>query len=222
MHDTLRRVRSALIAIVVLALSAGLTFGAQPPSAASTGLANAGAHAGKTVPVAGAQAGEDEDGEGEEVDETGDDETGDDETGDDETGDDETGDDETGEEGLEGEDEVAGEESDEAGGNCLLDPTLLTEDELAAMKHGSVVCWAAHQTEWPEEFKNHGAWVRSWAQWGKDDEETEDGTTEDGGTEDGETVDEDGATLEDAQANRGKGQGKGHGKGKGKTKHNRD
>ena len=40
------------------------------------------------------------------------------------------------------------------------------------MNHGSIVCWAAHQTEWPAEFKNHGAWVRSWAQWDKADEES--------------------------------------------------
>jgi hypothetical protein len=137
-----------LIALVALAMSASLTFGAQPPAAASWGLANAASHAGKTVPVAGGD-----------VDTAGDEETGEDETGE------ETGV-ETGEEtGVE-----TGEEegTEDAGDHCLTDPTGLTEEELAAMNHGSIVCWAAHQTTWPEEFRNHGAFVSSWAHSGKD------------------------------------------------------
>ncbi len=64
------------------------------------------------------------------------------------------------------------EESEEAGENCSTDPTTLTEEELAEMRHGSVVCWAAQQDSWPEEFENHGAWVKSWAQKDKGGEES--------------------------------------------------
>ncbi|HEY8239627.1 MAG TPA: hypothetical protein VIF63_09345 [Candidatus Limnocylindrales bacterium] len=134
------RLRSVLIALVGLAMSASLTFGAQPPAAASWGLANASSHAGKTVPVA--------DGD---VETAGDEETGEEEIGE------ETGE-ETGEE----------EGTEDAGDHCLTDPTGLTEEELAAVNHGSIVCWAAHQTTWPEEFRNHGAFVSSWAHAGKD------------------------------------------------------
>ena len=49
-----------------------------------------------------------------------------------------------------------------AGENCATDPTELTDEELAAMRHGSVVCWAAHQ-DTPEGYDNHGAWVSEWA-----------------------------------------------------------
>jgi hypothetical protein len=31
------------------------------------------------------------------------------------------------------------------------------------------VCWAAHQTTWPEWFSNHGAFVKCWAHQGKAD-----------------------------------------------------
>ena len=55
------------------------------------------------------------------------------------------------------------EESEEAGDNCATDPTGLGEEELAELRHGSIVCWAAHQETWPEEFDNHGQWVASWA-----------------------------------------------------------
>jgi len=124
----LHGLRGLLIAFVALALSAGLAFGAQP-DASATGLANAAAHAGKTVPV-------------ETVDETTDEST------------DETSQD---------------TESSDAGTNCTTDPTTLTPEELAALKHGSIVCWAAHQTQWPEWFANHGAFVKCWAHQGKTD-----------------------------------------------------
>jgi hypothetical protein len=54
------------------------------------------------------------------------------------------------------------EQSEEAGENCTTDPSELTAEELAEVRHGSVVCWAAHQ-ETPEGFDNHGAWVSEWA-----------------------------------------------------------
>jgi hypothetical protein len=62
-------------------------------------------------------------------------------------------------------DEDTGEESESAD-NCLTDPTAFTEEELAAMSHGSIVCWAAQQ-ETPEGYANHGAWVSQWAHMGK-------------------------------------------------------
>lgn len=46
--------------------------------------------------------------------------------------------------------------------NCATDPSDLTEQELADMRHGSVVCWAAHQ-ETPDGYASHGAWVSEWA-----------------------------------------------------------
>ena len=140
MTDVLRHSKALAIAIIALAISASLAFGAEPPAAADWGLGNAAAHAGKTVPVQGGDddvttAGEDEDGDEVDAEET---------------------------EAPEGD-----EESEEAGDNCLTDPTLLTEEELAEMRHGSIVCWAAHQ-ETPEGYDNHGAFVREWAQSGKD------------------------------------------------------
>lgn len=144
MKRILLHLKGVLIAVVALALSAGLAFAAQPPAAASWGLANAAAHAGKTVPhqALGATSSEgdetdEEAGEGTEVGESTD------------------------------EDAEAGGTADAASDTCLTDPTTLTEEELAAMNHGSIVCWAAHQTTWPEEFRNHGAWVSSWAHWDK-------------------------------------------------------
>ena len=152
------RVRAILIALVALALSSGLAFGAQP---ATTGLENASSHAGKTVPV---------------------------QAGDEET----AGDEDT--------DEAAEEaESSESGENCATDPTALTAEELAAMRHGSIVCWAAQQTEWPEWFSNHGAFVRCWAHQGKADASS---CTEDPGA----------AALDAAGGATSHGRGRGHSK----------
>ena len=141
MHNVLFRLKGVAIAIVALALSSSLAFGAQPPEAASFGLENAATHAGKTVPVAGGHT----------------------ET----TVDEEEGED--GEEAVEVEEDEEDEESEEAGDNCLTDPTALTEEELAAMRHGSIACWAAHQ-ETPEGYDNHGQWVSEWAHAGKGDD----------------------------------------------------
>ena len=52
--------------------------------------------------------------------------------------------------------------SEAAGDNCATDPTGLTADQLAAMSHGSIVCWAAQQ-DTPQGWDNHGAWVSHWA-----------------------------------------------------------
>jgi hypothetical protein len=58
------------------------------------------------------------------------------------------------------------ETTDAGGDHCATDPTNLSVDELAAMNHGSIVCWAAHQTSWPG-YDNHGAFVAHWAHQGK-------------------------------------------------------
>ncbi len=208
-----QRSKAVLMALTLLALSAGLVFGAMPP-AAIPGLTNAAEHAGKTVPVAGGQEdlGEDED-------------TDEDADGDDGS----TEGEDTDEDADEDTDEDADEEADEdvepaedAGEHCATDPTALTPEGLEAMNHGAVVCWAAHQTEWPEWFANHGAFVRCWAHQGKldagsctEDPAVEDGTDE--GTDEGTEVE---PTADATKGGHGKGHAKDHGnKGKAKGKH---
>jgi len=120
----------------------------------------------------------------------------------DESTDEELGDEDT--------DEDLDEEVDEegtGGENCSTDPTTLTEEELAALKHGSIVCWAAHQTEWPEWFTKHGDFVKCWAHHGKAEAPS---CTEDPNAVVPE-VDEDAAATST-------GHGKGHGQGKGHNK----
>lgn len=132
MHEILRRFKGLFIALVALALSASLTFGAQAPAA---GFALGSAfQAGTTEANGDEDANEPEDTETDETTET--------------------------------TDETTTETSDSAD-NCLTDPTGLTAEELAAMSHGSIVCWAAHQTEWPAWFANHGKFVSCWAHQGK-------------------------------------------------------
>lgn len=174
MTHQLYRIKGIFIALIALALSASLAFGAQPPAAASFGLENAASHAGKTVPVDGTDP-----------------ET----TGDEDTDEEPAEEDEDGEEALED------EESEEAGDNCLTDPTGLTEEELAAMNHGSIVCWAAHQ-ETPEGYDNHGAWVSEWARAGKGGGDTGD----EAGDESGDSGDA-AATNAKGKANATKGKG---------------
>ena len=67
----------------------------------------------------------------------------------------------------ENETEATDADAGEGGDNCLTDPTTLTAEQLAAMSHGSIVCWAAHQ-DTPDGYANHGAWVSHWAHMGKD------------------------------------------------------
>ncbi|NJD27775.1 MAG: hypothetical protein FIA92_05705 [Chloroflexi bacterium] len=143
--------RALAVALLATVFSAGLAFASPPPlpDAAASGLANAAVHAAKVVPVrVGLQ----------------------DETT---VEDEET---ET-EEDTEEETETEEESLEEAGENCATDPTTLTDEELAEMRHGSIVCWAAHQETWPEEFKNHGQWVSSWAKWKAPTEDAEAGAT---------------------------------------------
>ncbi len=199
MHALIGRARHLLLALAVLALSAGLAFGSTPP-AAGPGLANAASHAGKTVPVAG---GDETLGEDEDEDEGEDEEVGDEEETDEDADEDED------------EDEDAGIEAEGAGGeHCATDPSALTEEELALMNHGSLACWAAHQAEWPEWFANHGAFVRCWAHHGKADATS---CTEDPNAETETEVDPAAATSAEVKG-QGKGKGQGHGKGQGKAK----
>jgi hypothetical protein len=102
-------------------------------------------------------------------------------------------------------DEDAEETSEEAGDHCTTDPSEFTPEELADMNHGSIVCWAAHQTEWPEWFANHGPFVKCWAHTGKADATS--------CTEDPTTVEPAAQAAEKSHGN-GKGQGKGQGKNK--------
>lgn len=132
MTRTLQRLRPLLIGLVVLLLTAGIAL-AGKPSAAPDGLTVAGEAAGQAVPV---QAGADEQEEQDEQDE--------------------------GDEGDQDE-AVPDADTDEDGGeNCATDPTGLTVEALAELKHGSIVCWAAHQAT-PAGYDNHGQWVSEWA-----------------------------------------------------------
>jgi hypothetical protein len=142
--NVLKRLRPLLIGLVVLLFTAGIAF-AGKPSVPANGLDVASEASGKVVPV---QADEgDEASEADEDTETVDTETVDTETVDTETVDTETVDTET---------------EDAGGDNCATDPTGLSAEDLALLKHGSVVCWAAHQ-ETPDGYANHGAWVSEWA-----------------------------------------------------------
>jgi hypothetical protein len=174
-----QRLRGVFIAFAALALSSGMVLGAQPESSLP-GLANASIHAGKIVPVKAGQ-----------VEDTAEDEDADEDV------------DEDVDEDL----EEQGAEDGAGGDNCATNPTLLTEEELAELKHGSIVCWAAHQDDWPEWFTKHGEHVKCWAHHGKADAPS---CTEDPDAEVPE-VDEDAAATST-------GNGKGQGKGKGHNK----
>jgi hypothetical protein len=129
---TLQRLRPLLIGLVVLLLTAGIAL-ASKPSTPPAGLSVAGEAAGRTVPVQDDQDDPDDR-----------------------------------DEQAEPNEDVAVEalpaaETDEDGGeNCATDPTGLTDEALAELKHGAVVCWAAHQ-ETPVGYDNHGQWVSEWA-----------------------------------------------------------
>jgi hypothetical protein len=132
--NVLKRLRPLLIGLVVLLFTAGIAF-AGKPSVPANGLDVAFEASGKVVPV---QA--DEGDEASEADQ-------DTETEDTETEDAPTEDAPT---------------EDAGGDNCATDPTGLSAEDLALLKHGSVVCWAAHQ-ETPDGYANHGAFVSEWA-----------------------------------------------------------
>ena len=131
MRIVIRHIRSLLIALVALAMSASLTFGAAAPQSSSAhtrGISQAGTTAGSGDEVT---EGEDEDADEDEDAET--------------------------------DEDVDADEAEEGDGgeNCLTDPTDPATD-LTTLTHGQIVCWAAHQ-ETPEGYRNHGAWVSSFA-----------------------------------------------------------
>ena len=183
MTHLIRRLQPTLIALVGVALSAGLVFGAQPTD--GWGLSNAAEHAGKVVPVKAGQVLE-----GDEDADTDEDVDTDEDTDTDE-------------------DVDAGPEEDGDAANCATDPTGLSEEALAALKHGSVVCWAAHQADdvWAGDFANHGQWVKSWAKKEKAEKTTdEDASDEDASDENA------GATSAGGAHGKGQGRGKAHSK----------
>ena len=133
MPSALHRLRPLLISLIVLILTAGIAFAGKPPTAAD-GLAVASEASGKTVPVQ-AELGDEDDDEDVDADEKA-----------------------KADEDADELDEDAGD----GGDHCATDPTTATEEELAALNHGAIVCWAAHQ-ETPDGYKNHGAFVSEWA-----------------------------------------------------------
>ncbi len=213
MHALIGHTRHLLLALTVLALSAGLAFASTPP-AAGPGLANAASDTGNAVDGDEILGEDDEAGEDEDSDEDVDEDADEDEDSEveDEDSEDE---DEDSEDEDEAADEGAGADGEGAGGeHCATDPSVATEEALALLNHGSLACWAAHQAEWPEWFSNHGAFVRCWAHHGKADAAS---CTVDPNAETETEVAPAAATA--TKGAHGKGQGKGHGKAKGKAKH---
>jgi hypothetical protein len=131
---TLQRLRPLLIGLVVLLFTAGIVL-ASKPSTPPAGLSVAREAAGKIVPDQG--DGDDQDDEAEQAEQA-----------------------EQAEPGEEAAVEAlpAGGTDEDGGENCAIDPTGLTDEALGQLKHGSVVCWAAHQ-ETPDGYDNHGQWV---------------------------------------------------------------
>lgn len=101
--------------------------------------------------------------------------------------------------------DVESEDGADAGDNCTEDPSELSFDELAATRHGSIVCWAAQQTDWPDWFSNHGAFVQCWAHQGKKADAPS-------CTEDPALAEPDAAAPTVHGASAGHGHGKGHNK----------
>jgi hypothetical protein len=130
------RLRPLLIGLVVLLFTAGIAFASKPAAPTIAPTSPTSELAGQTVPV--------------DVDDEDDDE------------DDDTRDVTTTVASTTTTEVAAESEDAEDDENCSTDPTGLTDEELAEVSHGSVVCWAAHQ-ETPEGYRNHGAWVSEWA-----------------------------------------------------------
>jgi hypothetical protein len=144
MQLTLRQLRALIVAIAALALSATLVF-AGSPAASHAPKAHGNAHA--TAGQSGDESSEPA--ESEEPDES------------------EAPESEAPESEAPESDAPESPDANDSGDHCTTDPTNLTPEELAAMNHGSIVCWAAQQTSWPDQFRNHGAFVSWWAHQGK-------------------------------------------------------
>jgi hypothetical protein len=131
------RLKGLLIALVALSLSAGAAF------ASSNGLTTAAGASGKTVPVNAQPSGTSgEENATEDSNETDQDSTDTKDTTESTAGTSGTND------------------------NCATSPVGLDATALAAMTHGQIVCWAAHQGA-QEGYANHGAFVSHWATMGK-------------------------------------------------------
>lgn len=144
MRATFRRSRGLLLALVVLGLSATMVLAAKPDSSSNPACdhGQSGAHTDQTGCTNPQDPG---------------------------TGDTGTGDEGAGTKDTTTDTETTDTESSDAGGDhCATDPSNLSVDDLAAMNHGSIVCWAAHQTSW-DGYANHGAFVSHWAHAGKGD-----------------------------------------------------
>lgn len=147
MRATLRRSRGLLLALAVLAISATMVLAAKPESSGSPACEHgqSAAHTdqtGCTTPEPPVDEGTDNANQG-------------------------TGDtDAPKTEKTETETET--ESGDAGGDHCAVNPTGLSDSDLAAMNHGSIVCWAAHQTSW-DGYESHGAFVSHWAHQGKGD-----------------------------------------------------
>lgn len=133
MSRMLRHLRPLLISGVVLILSAGIAFAAKPPTVGQ-GHTTGTEAAGKTIPVGQGDA----------------------------TGDTHDTTSDTHDTTKPASDTSEATESGDSGSHCLVDPTTATPQVLATLNHGAIVCWAAHQPT-PGTFKNHGAFVSSWA-----------------------------------------------------------
>ncbi|HSO30436.1 MAG TPA: hypothetical protein VLS28_11065 [Candidatus Sulfomarinibacteraceae bacterium] len=134
MTGIITRLRPLLISLVVLLFTAGIAFAGRP-DAPGFGRATAAQSSGQTVPV-----GVDEEDEGTTADPAS----------------------TTTETTAETEATTESEDPEVDGDHCSTDPTGLTDEQLAELNHGAIVCWAAHQ-ETPAEYRNHGVWVSEWA-----------------------------------------------------------
>jgi hypothetical protein len=140
---TLRRSRGLLLALAVLAISATMVLAAKPDSSQSPACEHGQSathtdQTGCTTPEPPGNEGTDNSDQG------------------------------TGDTEAPKTEKTETETTDEGGDHCATDPTGLNDSDLAAMNHGSIVCWAAHQTSW-DGFENHGAFVSHWAHQGKND-----------------------------------------------------
>ena len=135
MPFALHRLRPLLISLIVLILTAGIAF-AGKPSTPADGLAVASEASGNTVPVQARQG--------------------------DEHGDEDVDAREKAKAKADDDADALDEDAGDGGDHCATDPTTASAGELAALNHGAIVCWAAHQAT-PDEYKNHGAWVSEWA-----------------------------------------------------------
>lgn len=140
MRVTFRRSRGLLLALAVLGLSATMVLAAKPDSSQSPACdkGQSATHTDQT----GCATPEDPGTGGSDNSDQGTGATNDTETTDTETTDTES--------------------ADAGGDHCATDPTHLGADA----NHGSIVCWAAHQTSW-DGYANHGAFVSHWAHQGK-------------------------------------------------------